>query len=98
LLADTVAKVFLAFGRATLIQVQAPARNIDSKFSSSGFDCCPFFLASCSAATFATISALNGHSATAVESLLLGAKQTQRRHVAPFESDLMRESATRQII
>jgi hypothetical protein len=42
--ADIVAKGFWASERATLIQDQAPMRNVDSKIHSSGFVCCAFFL------------------------------------------------------
>jgi hypothetical protein len=54
LLADSVAKGFFASERATLIQDQAPMRNVDSEIHSFRFDCCAFLLASCSSPTFAT--------------------------------------------
>src|SRR4029453_7033082 len=59
-MADIVAKRFCASDRATLIQNQAPIRNVDSKIHSFRFDCCAFLPASCSSPTFATISALSG--------------------------------------
>jgi hypothetical protein len=58
-MADIVAKGFCAPERATLIQDQAPMRNVDAKIHPSRFDCCAFLLTSCSSPTFATTSALN---------------------------------------
>jgi hypothetical protein len=59
LMADIVAKGVLASERATLIQDQAPMRNVDSKIHSSGFVCGAFLLSDRPVATFATKSALS---------------------------------------
>jgi hypothetical protein len=55
--ADIVAKVFLAFCRATLIQDQARTRNNDSKKPAPRFDRYKFLFHRACLATFATQSA-----------------------------------------
>src|SRR5262249_41290429 len=61
LCADCVAKVFLAFGRETLIQDRTRTRNNDSKEPTLRFDCYKFLFHRACLATFATQSALSGH-------------------------------------
>src|SRR5262249_29515802 len=62
LLADIVTKVFLAFGRETLIQDRARTRNNDSKEPTLRLDCYKFLFHRACWATFATQSALVRHS------------------------------------
>jgi hypothetical protein len=59
-LADFVAKVFLAPGRETLIQNLARARNVDSKAHSPRFDYFKFQFHRTGSETFATKSATSG--------------------------------------
>src|SRR6516225_11529505 len=61
-MADCVAKVFLAFGRETLIQDRARTSNNDSKEPTLRSDCYKFLFHRASSATFATQSAKSGHS------------------------------------
>src|SRR5262249_30596074 len=58
--ADCVAKVFLAFGRETLIQDRARTSNNDSKEPTLRFDCYKFLFHRVCLATFATQSANSG--------------------------------------
>src|SRR5262245_27264905 len=60
LCADCVAKVFLAFGRETLIQDRARTSNNDSKEPTHRFDCYKFLFHRACLATFATVSARSG--------------------------------------
>jgi hypothetical protein len=60
--ADFVAKVFLASGRETLIQNLARARNVDSRTHSPRFDYFKFQFYRAGSETFATKSALSGGS------------------------------------
>src|SRR5262249_43136420 len=60
LCADCVAKVFLAFGRETLIQGRARTSNYDSKEPTLRFDCYRFLFQRACLATFATQSAITG--------------------------------------
>src|SRR5262245_11189251 len=60
LCADCVAKVFLAFGRETLIQDRARTSNNDSKEPTLRSDCYKFLFHRASSATFATQSAISG--------------------------------------
>src|SRR5262249_43331660 len=61
LCADCVAKVFLAFGRETLIQDRARTSNNDSKEPTHRFDCYKFLFHRACLATFATQSAKSRH-------------------------------------
>src|SRR5215475_13428671 len=56
-LADCVAKVFLAFGRETLIQDRPRTSTNDSKEPTPRFDCYKFLFHRACLATFATQSA-----------------------------------------
>src|SRR5262249_49128364 len=76
LLADIVAKVFLAFGREILIQDRARTSNNDSKQSTLRFDCYKFLFHRACLATFATQSALSGHSEASARLSAFGAKRT----------------------
>src|SRR5215510_13232403 len=58
---DCVAKVFLAFGRETLIQDRTRTSNNDSKEPTLRFDCYKFLFHRACLATFATQSAISGH-------------------------------------
>src|SRR5262249_14851563 len=60
LCADCVAKVFLAFGRETLIQDRTRTSNNDSKEPTLRFDCYKFLFHRACLATFATQSAKSG--------------------------------------
>src|SRR5215831_13409934 len=62
LCADCVAKVFLAFGRETLIQDRTRTSNNDSKEPTLRFDCYKFLFHRACLATFATQSAKSRHS------------------------------------
>src|SRR5262245_59781842 len=61
LCADCVAKVFLAFGRETLIQDRTRTSNNDSKEPTLRFDCYKFLFHRVCLATFATQSAISRH-------------------------------------
>jgi hypothetical protein len=76
LLADFVAKRFLASERRTFFSDWARIENFGSKIQPFGFYYCPFLLISGSAATFATVSALNRLAVTSDLSPLLGAERT----------------------
>jgi hypothetical protein len=78
LLADTVAKRFLASERETLIQDQALTRNVDAQIHSHRFDCCVFQFYSLPAATFATISALSVISLLRSDSVAFGCEADMR--------------------
>src|SRR5262249_12544478 len=58
---DCVAKVFLAFGRETLIQDRARTSNNDSKEPTLRFDCYKFLFHRACLATFATQSLKSDH-------------------------------------
>src|SRR5215831_5723838 len=61
LCADCVAKVFLAFGRETLIQDRTRTSNNDSKEPTLRFVCYKFLFHRACLATFATQSTQSGH-------------------------------------
>src|SRR5262245_1941158 len=81
--ADCVAKVFLAFGRKTLIQDRARTSNNDSKEPTLRFDCYKFLFHRACLATFATQSAISGCEQPQQQSLfdhLVGAGEQTVRH------------------
>src|SRR5262245_31245731 len=83
LLADIVAKRFLASERETLIQDQPLTRNVDSQIHSHRFDCCVFQFYIPSAAAFAIISALLGPREMSNLSPQSGLKRTLIRSLSP---------------
>src|SRR5215831_15604043 len=76
LMADCVAKVFLAFGRETLIQDRARTSNNDSKEPTLRFDNYKFLFHRASSATFATQSARSGGKEMSAFGPLVWPKQT----------------------
>src|SRR5262249_46880409 len=79
-----VAKVFLAFGRETLIQDRTRTSNNDSKEPTLRFDCYKFLFHRACLATFATQSALSGHASCVAQCPLSGVKRTSNAQIEFF--------------